>query len=140
MLPFENMVADYIKETNNHVMYRVTPVYKGNNLLATGVKMEAKSVEDDGDGICFNIYVYNVQPGVEIDYATGNSWLSEQVEEQESSSEVQQNYVLNTNTKKIHKPSCSSAKQTKVENREEYYGTISELLNRGYDACQLCKP
>ena len=74
MLPFENMVADYVKETENHVMYRVTPMYVGNNLVASGVQMEAYSVEDEGDGICFNVYVYNVQPGVEIDYATGENW------------------------------------------------------------------
>lgn len=76
MLPYENMVADYIKETNNHVLYRVTPVFEGNNLVATGVQMEAKSVEDDGEGIEFNVFVYNIQPGITIDYATGNSALS----------------------------------------------------------------
>lgn len=76
MLPYENMVADYIKETNNHVLYRVTPVFEGNNLVATGVQMEAKSVEDNGEGIEFNVFVYNVQPGITIDYATGNSALS----------------------------------------------------------------
>ena len=75
MLPFENMVADYVQETGNHVMYRVTPYYDGNNLLANGVQVEAMSVEDDGDGILFNVYVYNAQPGVVIDYATGDSWL-----------------------------------------------------------------
>ena len=73
MLPFENMVADYVKETNNHVMYRVTPIFESSNLLASGVEIEAKSVEDDGEGILFNVYCYNVQPGVEIDYATGDS-------------------------------------------------------------------
>ena len=73
MLPFENMVADYIKETGNHVLYRVTPIFEGDNLVASGVEMEAKSVEDNGEGICFHVYVYNVQPGVEIDYATGES-------------------------------------------------------------------
>lgn len=77
MLPFENMVADYVKETGNHVLYRVTPVFDGDNLLACGVQMEAFSVEDGGDGIAYNVYVYNVQPGIEIDYATGNSVLSE---------------------------------------------------------------
>ena len=77
MLPFENMVADYVKETGNHVVYRVTPIYEGDNLVASGVQMEAKSVEDEGDGTCFNVYIYNVQPGVEIDYATGKSKLSE---------------------------------------------------------------
>ena len=74
MLPFENMVADYIKETGNHVLYRVTPIFEGSNLVASGVQMEARSVEDDGEGICFHVYVYNVQPGVGIDYATGESW------------------------------------------------------------------
>ena len=73
MLPFENMVADYIKETNNHVLYRVTPVFQDNELVARGVLIEAKSVEDDGDGILFCVYVYNNQPGVEIDYLTGLS-------------------------------------------------------------------
>lgn len=73
MLPFENMVADYINETGNHVAYRITPVYDGNNLVASGVQMEAYSVEDDGEGICFNVYCYNVQPGVKINYATGAS-------------------------------------------------------------------
>ncbi|MCD7893347.1 MAG: DNA/RNA non-specific endonuclease [Erysipelotrichaceae bacterium] len=77
MLPFENMVADYVKETDNHVLYRVTPLFDGNNLVASGVEMEAYSVEDDGEGICFNVYVYNVQPGVVIDYATGDNELEE---------------------------------------------------------------
>jgi DNA-entry nuclease len=73
MLPFENMVADYIKETENHVMYRVTPIFKGEELVARGVLMEAKSVEDNGEGVEFCVYVYNNQPGVEIDYLTGES-------------------------------------------------------------------
>ena len=74
MLPFENLVADYIQETGNHVLYRVTPVFEESDLLARGVQMEAYSVEDSGDGICFNVFCYNVQPGVEIDYATGENW------------------------------------------------------------------
>ena len=76
MLPFENMVDDYVEETGNHVLYRVTPIYNGTDLVASGVQMEALSVEDEGEGLCFNVYVYNVQPGVEIDYATGESWPS----------------------------------------------------------------
>lgn len=75
MLPFENMVADYVKETGNHVLYRVTPVFREDNLLADGVQMEAFSVEDEGEGIAYNVYVYNVQPGIQIDYATGESSL-----------------------------------------------------------------
>ena len=76
MLPFENLVADYIKETGNHVMYRVTPVFNGDDLVAQGVQMEAASVEDSGEGVLYNVFCYNVQPGVEIDYATGESWLA----------------------------------------------------------------
>ena len=74
MLPFENMVADYINENeNNHVLYRVTPIFEGNNLLAKGVEIEAYSVEDKGEGICFNVFIYNVQPEISIDYKTGKS-------------------------------------------------------------------
>lgn len=73
MLPFENEVAEYVEETDNHVLMRVTPIYDGTSLVASGVQMEAKSVEDDGEGVQFNVYCYNVQPGVEIDYATGNN-------------------------------------------------------------------
>ena len=76
MLEFENKVAKYIKETNNHVLYRVTPVFEGNNLLATGVEMEALSIEDNGKGIKFNVFVYNIQDGIIIDYKTGNSTLN----------------------------------------------------------------
>lgn len=73
MLPLENKVAAYIMETGNHVLYRVTPIYEGRNLVASGVQMEARSMEDNGEGICFNVYCHNVQPGIEIDYATGES-------------------------------------------------------------------
>ncbi len=75
MLPFEEMTGDYIRETGNHVLYEVTPIFSGNNLLADGVHMQARSIEDDGDGICFNVFVYNVQPGIEIDYSTGRNKL-----------------------------------------------------------------
>ena len=77
MLSFENETAEYVRKTGNHVMYRVTPIFEGNNLLASGVQMEAYSVEDKGAGISFNVYVYNVQPGITIDYATGDNWLAE---------------------------------------------------------------
>ncbi len=77
MLPFENKVAEYIRKTGNHVLYRVTPIFEGGNLLASGVLMEAQSVEDNGYGVMFNVYIYNVQPGVEIDYGTGESWPDE---------------------------------------------------------------
>ena len=99
MLPYENMVADYVKDTNNHVLYRVTPVFDGNNLVAKGVQMEAKSVEDDGEGIQFNVFVYNVQPGITIDYATGNSALSgEEVNKTGSSNSTTTSSSSNNNS------------------------------------------
>jgi len=101
MLPFENMVADYIRKTGNHVMYRVTPVFEGTNLLASGVQIEAYSVEDKGQGICFNVFIYNVQDGISIDYATGESWRADISSESEAlPSEAK--YAVNTSNGKIH--------------------------------------
>lgn len=156
MLPFENMVADYVESTGNHVLYRVTPIFDGNNLVASGVQMEAKSVEDDGAGICFNVYVYNCQPGVAIDYANGLSVLVEGEEsaevtvtieskkQNEESVPVSQEegttYILNTNTHKFHYPSCSSVDDMKEANKQEYVGNREDLLNQGYDPCGRCKP
>lgn len=143
MLPFENMVADYIKETGNHVLYRVTPVYQGNNLVASGVQMEAQSVEDKGEGILFNVYCYNVQPGVEIDYATGKSKAGSQAARAEQTAvkeKVQQEYVLNTSSKKFHLPECSGAKNISNKNKKVYRGTKAELQKMGYTACGSCKP
>ena len=74
MLPLENQVADYVASTGNHVLYRVIPAFVDTELVARGVEMEAYSVEDQGRGVCFHVYCYNVQPGVEIDYATGENW------------------------------------------------------------------
>ena len=173
MLPFENMVADYVKETDNHVLYRVTPIFTGDNLVADGVLMEGYSVEDEGDGICFCVYAYNVQPGITIDYATGDSWLSSEKGKSDSSSggnsAVSQSaadksgtqqaavqtesvketsapvstgteYILNTNTKKFHYPSCSGVKQMKASNKKEYTGSRDDLIAQGYDPCKKCNP
>lgn len=143
MLPFENMVADYVEETQNHVLYRVTPIFEEDNLVASGVHMEAKSVEDDGEGIEFNVYCYNVQPGIEIDYATGESWLSDEepVSEDESNSDDETNtYILNNHSKKFHKTTCSSVSKMKESNKEEYTGKHSDLIANGYEACQSCNP
>lgn len=151
MLPFENQVAEYVKTTGNHVLYRVTPVYEGENLVADGVQMEARSVEDNGAGICFNIYAYNVQPGIVIDYATGKSCLSGEAETEKKSTKDTdgdkksqdkrlQQYVLNTNTKRFHVPSCSSVSETREENKENYEGSRRDLLEQGYEPCGRCKP
>lgn len=135
MLPFENMVADYIKETGNHVMYRVTPIYDGDNLVASGVQMEGYSVEDEGEGIYFNVYAYNVQPGVEIDYATGEN----QAAVTEETGEIQ-DFILNTSSKKFHLPDCNGLNQTKDKNKQEYEGTRAMLLAQGYEPCKSCNP
>ncbi len=170
MLPFENMVADYVKETGNHVLYRVTPIYEGDNLLASGVLMEAESVEDQGGDILFCVYVYNIQPGITIDYATGESALastdlpldsaSAEAGTQETTPSVQEPapsaqepepsvqepepqgtaYILNTNTKKFHIPSCSSVKQMKDSNKQEYTGNREDIIAMGYDPCKRCHP
>ena len=139
MLPFENMVADYIKETDNHVLYRVTPVFDGNNLVATGVQMEAESVEDDGEGILFNVFCYNVQPGISIDYATGDSWLASKVSSGEASESAAE-YILNTNSKKFHKPSCSSISKISDNNKQDYQGSREDLVAQGYEPCKKCNP
>ena len=144
MLPFEDMVADYVHETDNHVMYRVTPVFEGDDLVASGVQMEAESVEDDGEGVSFNVYVYNVQPDITIDYATGENWETPENETagNPSSGDTsgQQTYILNTNTRKFHLPDCSGAADIKGKNREEYTGTREKLTSQGYEPCGRCHP
>ena len=131
MLPFENQVADYVEETDNHVLYRVTPIFQGDDLVASGVQMEAWSVEDQGEGVCFHVYVYNVQPGITIDYATGESWASES---------VSAHYVLNTSSKKFHFPECSGVRDMNGSNRQDYQGSREQLLKQGYTPCGLCNP
>ena len=159
MLPFENMVDDYIEETGNHVLYRVTPIYEGNNLVASGVLMEAYSVEDEGDGITFCVYVYNVQPGITINYKTGESnndgsafvpddkdeaiGKDEAIDKDENddSSETNENtFILVSSTKKYHKTDCTYAKNAKEENKETTNQTKEEIEKQGYAPCGSCKP
>ncbi len=136
MLPFENMVADYVKETGNHVLYRVTPIFEGEELVARGVQMEAWSVEDEGDGVCFNVYCYNVQPGVIIDYASGESRLDDNAFTEGEMGD----YVLNTNSKKFHLPSCSGAIDMSEKNRQDFSGSRELLLAQGFEPCSQCQP
>lgn len=155
MLPFENMVADYIKETKNHVLYRITPIYSGNNLLANGVQMEAFSVEDNGDGICFNVFCYNVQPGIKINYKTGASSKDNSATASTSVSSANSSkssvskvvstsssntYILNISTKKFHKTDCGSAKKISAKNYDETTKNRQTLINEGYSPCGNCKP
>ncbi|MCD7762437.1 MAG: DNA/RNA non-specific endonuclease [Lachnospiraceae bacterium] len=168
MLPYEDMVAEYVQETANHVLYRVTPIFDGDNLVASGVLMEAVSVEDNGEGVRFNIYCYNVQPGIVIDYATGDSYAESEVgaeagESEALESEASENvtdlsndedsdaevnlsddsevtYILNTNTKKFHYPSCPSVSQMSEKNKQEYTGSREDVISMGYEPCKNCNP
>lgn len=168
MLPFETKVCDYVKNTGNHVLYRVTPIFDGDNLLADGVLMEAYSVEDAGEGICFCVFAYNVQPGIGIDYATGDNWAESSGTYQSTEASVaeetpapqpetdtavqitpelsapqetqQTTYVLNTNTMKFHYPTCSSVDDMKEKNKQIYTGSREEVINMGYVPCKRCNP
>lgn len=157
MLPFESQVANYVRRTGNHVMYRVTPIFHGKELVARGVVIEAESVEDEGDGISFNVYCYNVQPGVIIDYKTGENHLDPESKQQPKQEEqtisettVEQvtlatiseeyDYILNTNTKRFHYPDCASVQDMSEHNRKGYVGTREELIEQGYQPCGVCKP
>lgn len=169
MLPFENAVADYVDATGNHVLMAVTPVFEGSELVARGVHMMAESVEDGGEGVAFNVFCYNVQPGVVIDYGTGASMLEEDatplpdVSGAESAPDAASEgagareasekgatgsdegkgvaeYVLNTNSRKFHLPSCSSVGQMSPKNREDVEDTRENLIANGYDPCKRCNP
>ncbi|MFR2587620.1 MAG: DNA/RNA non-specific endonuclease [Adlercreutzia equolifaciens] len=169
MLPFENAVADYVDATGNHVLMAVAPVFEGSELVARGVHMMAESVEDGGEGVAFNVFCYNVQPGVVIDYGTGESMLEEDatplpdVSGAESAPDTASEgagageasekgatgsdegkgvaeYVLNTNSRKFHLPSCSSVGQMSPKNREDVEDTRENLIANGYDPCKRCNP
>lgn len=133
MLPFENQVDDYVDETDNHVLYRVTPIYEGDNLVASGVLMEAYSVEDDG-GLCFCVYCYNVQPYITIDYATGESWLSEDAPVTAADASDAQLVYLSESGTKYHRADCRYADADARELREQ------EAVDAGYAPCGTCKP
>lgn len=129
MLPFENMVADYIKETGHHVLYRVTPVFDGDNLLASGVQMEALSVEDDGEGISYNVFVYNVQPGINIDYVTGESSPEDSTNNSESENcEIRGN----SNSQIYHCPGQAAYDQMADSKNLVIFSSEEEAQKAGY--------
>ena len=155
MLPFEERIAGYIDATGNHVLMRVTPVYDGDDLVARGVHMEAWSVEDAGAGICFNVYAYNVQPGVAIDYATGDNWADGTVGdagaeaggagsgasgEGDAFDAAGHAYVLNANTRRVHLPECPSVAEANPSNLQGWDGTVEEAEALGYEPCGRCNP
>lgn len=141
MLDYENMIADYLKEfPENHVMYRVTPIFKDDELLARGVQLEAYSVEDNGEGICFNVFIYNVQDGVIIDYSTGQSQLDTSYDTGDDTTVNINNctYVINSKNGKIHLKTCSYCPSTNALYTQK---SLEELADEGYtDYCKICKP
>lgn len=135
MLPFENMVDDYIEETGNHVLYRVTPRFEGNNLLATGVEMEGFSVEDNGQDICFHVFVYNVEPGISLDYATGNSWVSGETSSSDTSQQAtacQGEIRGNKRSKIYHCQGQQAYDQMATSKNLVVFQTEQEALDAGY--------
>lgn len=157
MLPFEDEIASYVKKTDNHVLYRVTPVFSGDELICRGVAMEGWSVEDSGASVCFNVFCYNVQPGVVIDYATGENHADEAytattvtsvtstdvsttVTTASEQSPSQYDYVANTNSKVFHRPECSSVLKMSEKNRWYFHGSREELIADGYKPCSNCEP
>ncbi|MBQ1538800.1 MAG: DNA/RNA non-specific endonuclease, partial [Ruminococcus sp.] len=154
MLGIENSICDYIHNTGNHVCYRVTPRYNANDLVAKGVQIEAYSIEDEGYGICLNEFCFNIQPGVTIDYSSGNSSVNDsEVSAMEDDYDSENDsskyyyvpdkdvtYVINNNTRRFHLPDCSSVREMKPKNRREFFGTREELIDAGYIPCKACDP
>lgn len=143
MLDFENAIDDYVEDTGNHVLYRVMPVFHADNLVCDGLLMEAYSVEDKGAGIEFCVFAYNVQPGVIIDYATGDSWRADgQDQEVIESGDTgeQHDFVLNTSSGKFHVPDCEYAESMSESNRLEITQTVKAMFDAGYSACGRCHP
>lgn len=142
MLPFEDQVADYVERTGNRVLYRVTPVFVGGELVARGVQMEARSVEDGGAGVSFNVFCHNVQPGIEIDYETGESRRSHTaVDAGGSDSDVHSEgtaYILNIDSGKFHLPGCPSVARLAERNGLDTVSTFEEMVCAGHSPCAIC--
>lgn len=135
---FENQVRTYIEDTGNHVLYEVTPVFEGKNMVCSGVHMQAESIEDHGEGVSFNVFCFNVAPGKEINYKTGEVTITD--EELVKQQAFERSYVLNTNSMKFHYPSCSSVDQMAEHNKEYVTKTREELIDMGYEPCGNCEP
>ncbi len=137
---YEEEVADYIYDTDNHVLYRSTPVFEGDELVCRGIQVEAYSLEDDGRGIDFSVWCPNVQPGVEIDYVTGEARLTDDAAVGEGDAEANEvdDYVLNTNTHKVHDPECPGVEDFARSNREDFHGSLAEAERMGYNLCGQC--
>lgn len=140
MVEFENRVANYVKETGNHVMYRATPIFDGDNLLASGVTLEGYSVEDNGKGVSFYVFCYNVQPDIYIDYKTGDSYYIGTQKTEPADDGVKSDYIVNIKTGKFHLETCPGVGDIKETNRKIYTETREYLMSNGYSPCGICNP
>lgn len=148
MTIFEEDVREYVKKSPNHVLYRITPDFRGNELVARGVQMEAWSVEDNGQGICFNVYIYNIQDGVNIDYETGYTSSSDYIQEENQSTDTNSSYkidpnkqmtfIINASNGKFHTADCANAARIGAGNRQEMISTAKEMEENGYDPAGCC--
>lgn len=138
MQKFEHLAGDYVRETGNHVLYRVTPIFVGDDLLCRGLLMEGYSVEDKGHAVQFNVFCYNVQPKVSIDYASGDNVKAGESLEDKANEE--NTYILNVKSKKFHRPDCEGVEDIYKGNRQTYTGTRAKLVKDGYIPCGICQP
>ncbi len=134
MLPYENLVAEYVRKTKKHVLYRVTPVFRDDEAIARGVLMEAFSTEDNGEGVRFCVFAYNVQPDIILNYLTGENRFNGVLELPEY------DFIINVKSGKFHKPTCKYALEISEDNAEHYHGSKQSLTDKGYKACGFCKP
>ena len=142
MLPFENMVADYIKETDNHVLYRVTPVFENQELVAGGFKWRPGLLRTKGTASVIMSMFIITSPALPLTMPPGKSEeMGEESSQQgESSQATEGDYILNTSSRKFHLPDCPSVDKIKEQNKEEYHGSREDLMEQGYEPCQSCHP
>lgn len=165
MAPYEDEVCGYIRRTGNHVLYEAEPVFRGKDMVCAGVRMQAESVEDNGRGVSFHVFCFNVEPGYDIDYKTGsvakagqsagqtagasqNSYQQAEGSQgsgqsnsaSQNSGSGQRVYILNTNTMRFHYPSCASVAEMSGRNREKVKANRQDLIRQGYEPCGECEP
>ncbi len=140
MFPFEDLVADYVRETGNHVVYRVTPIFVGDERVCRGVVMSAMSVHDKGDDIMFNVFVYNVQPGVIINYETGKSTYDPDYDPRTGKKHINGDYIINTEASEFHLPDCALVPSLPASGKRTFTGDRYQLILDDYSPCRSCRP
>lgn len=134
---WEDKVASYVRRWGKPVLYRVTPLYAGDNLVASGVQIEAQSAQDAGEALSFNVYCYNVQPRIGIDYSNGNNWVTS---DDADPSQQAQDFVVNSKTRYFHTTNCSYNTTVEPESSEAFHGKRADLILQGFEPCKQCNP